>query len=144
MKIQQLSLFLENKPGQLIEPFRVLADAGVNVRSATLADTEQFGIVRLIVSEPDRAREILEGAGHVVKLTEVVAIMVPDRPGGLADVLGVFEGTNVNIVYMYGFAGKTDSAVIIFRFDDPDTAIDLLTHAGIGVLESVEVYNGGE
>ena len=142
MKVQQLSLFLENKPGQLIEPFRLLAAADVDVRTATLADTEQFGIVRLIVSDPDKAKGILDGAGHVVKLTEVLAILIPDRPGGLAEVLGVFEDTDVNIVYMYGFTGRQDSAVIIFRFDDPDTAIDLLKRAGIGVLESVEVYNG--
>ena len=142
MKIQQLSLFLENKPGQLIEPFRLLADAGVNVCSASLADTESFGILRLIVSDREKAKEIFEKAGHAVKFTEVLAIKVPDRPGGLAEVLKAFQGTSVSIDYMYGFTGKSDSAVIIFRFDDPDAAIELLTAAGISVLESVEVYNG--
>jgi hypothetical protein len=141
MKIHQLSLFLENKPGQLTAPCRDLADAGIDIRTLSLADTQQFGILRLIVSDWERGIALLKNNGYVVKDTEVVAIEVPDRPGGLLEVLCVFEKSNVNIEYMYAFTfGKADKAVLIFRFDDPDEAIKLLIAAGVNVVGSVEVY----
>jgi hypothetical protein len=142
MKIHQLSLFLENKPGQLTEPCRLLAQAGIDIRTLTLADTEEFGILRLIVSDWEAGARLLEGAGYVVNSTEVVAVEVPDRPGGLAELLAVFEGTGINIEYMYAFTfGRGDTAVMIFRFNDPDAAIAQLTSAGINVVGSTEVYN---
>jgi len=142
MKIHQLSLFLENKPGQLTAPCRELADAGIDIRTLSLADTQQFGILRLIVSDWKRGYELLRDTGYVVKDTEVVAIEVPDRPGGLLEVLKVFEKSTINIEYMYAFTfGRGDKAVLIFRFDDPDAAIALLNSAGINVVGSVEVYN---
>lgn len=142
MKIHQLSLFLENRPGQLVEPCRLLAREGINIRTLSLADTQQFGILRLIVSDWQRARDVLQAAGYAASATEVVAVEVPDRPGGLADVVNVFEGTEVNVEYMYAFPfGRQDQAVLIFRFDDPDRAIELLRKAGVNVLEAVEVYN---
>jgi hypothetical protein len=142
MKIHQLSLFLENKPGQLAEPCRLMAVSGIDVRTLTLADTEQFGILRMIVSDWQRAATLFREAGYVAKVTEVVAVEVPDRPGGLADILKVIEDTAINIEYMYAFTfGREDRAVLIFRFDQPDVAIDRLQAAGINVVESVEVYN---
>jgi len=142
MKIHQLSLFLENKPGRLIEPCRLLAGAGIDMRTLTLADTAQFGILRMIVSDWERARAVLNLAGFVANIVEVVAVEVPDRPGGLAEILELFQGTDVNIEYMYAFpTGSIDRAVLIFRFDKPDDAIARLQGAGINVLESVEVYN---
>lgn len=142
MKIHQLSIFLENKPGQLTEPLRLVADNGIDIRTLSLADTQQFGILRLVVSDWERARKLLDEAGFVVKDTEVVAIEVPDKPGGLADVLDVFRESNVNIEYMYAFAfGRSDRAVLIFRFDEPDEAIRMLQKAGINVIESIEIYN---
>jgi hypothetical protein len=142
MKIHQLSLFLENQPGQLIDPCRILADADIDIRTLTLADTQEFGILRMIVSDWQRAVKLLEAAGYVTNITEVVAVEVPDRPGGLAELLGVFESSAVNIEYMYAFTfGRQGKAVLIFRFDDPDAAIDMLRDAGINVVESVEVYN---
>jgi hypothetical protein len=142
VKIQQLSLFLENKPGQILEPCRLLASEGVNIRTLSLADTQQFGILRVIVSDWKRAMQLLKDAGYVVNVTEVVAIEVPDRPGGLAEVMEVFENTGINIEYMYAFTfGRGDTAVLIFRFDKPDAAIELLQAAGINVVDSVEVYN---
>jgi hypothetical protein len=140
MKIHQLSLFLENKPSQLTEPCRLLAAAGINIRTLTLADTEQFGILRFIVSDWERAAHVLQEAGYVVNVTEVVAVEVPDRPGGLAELLGVFENTGINIEYMYAFTfGRGDTAVMIFRFDDPDAAIARLQAAGINVVASKEL-----
>jgi len=144
MKIHQLSLFLENKPGRLIEPCRLLADADINVRTLSVADTQQFGILRMIVSDWQKAMALLAGAGCVVKVTEVLAVEVPDRPGGLAGVLELFENSGVNIEYMYAFTfGRQDRAVLIFRFDKPDEAIERLQAAGMNVIESVDVYSGG-
>jgi hypothetical protein len=141
MKINQLSVFLENKPGQLSETCRALADAGVNILTLSLADTQQFGILRLIVRDPAAAKAVLERAGSVVKMTEVVAIEVDDRPGGMADVLKVMEGGGINIEYMYAFTFRRgDRAVLVFRFDDPDAAVKLLQAKGINVIGSVELY----
>jgi hypothetical protein len=142
MKIHQLSLFLENEPGQLIEPCRILARAGIDIRTLTLADTEQFGILRLIVSDWQAGAEALRQAGYVINITEVVAVEVPDRAGGLSELLEALDGSDVNIEYMYAFTfGRQGKAVLIFRFDDPDRAIRMLQTAGINVVESVEVYN---
>ncbi|MCL5743359.1 MAG: ACT domain-containing protein [Acidobacteria bacterium] len=142
MKIHQLSLFMENKPGKMIEPCRILACAGIDIRTLTLADTQQFGILRLIVSDWQRSMELLKEAGYVVKVTEVVAVEVPDRPGGLVELMEVFSNSGINIEYMYAFTfGRQDTAVLIFRFDKPDDAIQLMQSAGINVVGSVDVYN---
>ena len=123
MKLNQLSLFLENSPGALRLPCQVLAQAGINILTLSLADTQQFGILRLIVKDATGPSKVLEEAGCVVKVTEVVAVEVPDRPGGLADMLGAFEGTGLNIEYMYAFAGhRGKTAVLILRFEDPEKA----------------------
>ncbi len=141
MKIHQLSVFLENKPGQMVTPCKLLADAGIDIRTTTLADAQRFGILRLIVSDWQKGAAILKEADYVVAVTEVLAVEVPDRPGGLIHLMEVFDSSAVNIEYMYAFAfGRQGRAVLIFRFDDPDTAIRLLDQAGCSVLESVEVY----
>jgi hypothetical protein len=144
MKIQQLSLFLENKPGRLAEPCRLLAGAGINIRTLSLADTQQFGILRLIVSDWQRAAGLFHEAGFAFNVTEVLAVEVPDRPGGMAEVLGVFDTSSVNVEYMYAFTfGREGRAILIFRFDKPDEAIALLQSAGFSVLGSVDIYGGG-
>jgi len=137
MKLQQLSLFSENKPGHVIGPCRLLAREGIDIRALSLADTQRFGIMRMIVSDWQRAKRLLEASGAAVKVTEVVAVEVPDRPGGLASVLGLFEGSGVNIEYMYAFPFlRAEKAVLIFRFDQPDAAIERLQAAGVNVLDS--------
>ena len=144
MKIQQLSLFLENKPGRLAEPCRLLAAAGVNIRTLSLADTAQYGILRMIVSDWAKASDLLRQSGYAFTTTEVLAVEVPDRPGGLASILEIFENSDVNIEYMYALTfGRENRAVLIFRFDKPDRAIERLRAAGVGVLDSVEIYKGG-
>src|SRR5574340_1674345 len=95
MKLRQPSLFLENRPGQLRAPCKVLGDAGIDILTMSLADTQQFGILRLLVKDPDRARQVLEAAGVVVNLTDVLALDVPDHPGGLAEVLEAFEQAEI-------------------------------------------------
>lgn len=139
MRIPQLSLFIENKPGHLVVPCKLLADAGINVITLSLADTEQFGILRLIVREWQRAREVLEAAGLAVAMTEILAIEVPDRPGGLVELLGVFEGVGVNVEYMYAFTAR--QGVLVFRFDDLDAAISGLARAGINPVSPVNLYD---
>jgi hypothetical protein len=142
MKSHQLSLFLENQPGQMIEPCRLLARAGIDIRTLSLADTRQFGILRVIVSDWQNAAVLLENAGYVVNVTEVVAIEVEDEPGGLAGLMAVFENSGINIEYMYAFPfGRQGRAVLIFRFDQPDAALERLRTAGINVVASVDVYN---
>jgi hypothetical protein len=135
MKIEQLSIFAENKPGHLAGPCRLLAEKGVDIRALSLADTQKFGILRLIVSDVAKAKAELEAAGHVVRTTEVIAVEVSDQPGGLAQVLSALEGSPTNIEYMYAFPfGHQGKAVLIFRFDDPDAAIKVLQAKGVAVL----------
>jgi hypothetical protein len=143
MKLKQLSVFLENKPGQLTMPARVLADAGINILTLCLADTQQFGILRLIIKEWEAARKVLEAAGCVVNATDVVAIEVTDKPGGLAHVLEIVEAGKMNIEYMYAFTfGRSGKAVLIFCFDDPDAAVQVLQSKGINVIGSADLFAG--
>lgn len=142
MKIHQLSLFLENKPGRLSEPCRLLADANINILTLSLADTQQFGILRLIVPDWQQAKEVLEKSGAVVNVTEVVATEVEDKPGGLALILEAIESEGLNIEYMYAFTFRNgDKAVLVFRFDNPDAAIEALKRKDISVIADVELYN---
>jgi hypothetical protein len=141
MKVHQISVFLENKPGQLTERCRMLAEAGINIQTLSVADADQFGILRMIVSDWEKAVCLLKEAGCVVNVTEVLAVEVPDQPGGLVRILDIFEGGEINIEYMYSFAyDRQDKAALIFRFDRPDEAMAILQAAGINVLESVDVY----
>lgn len=150
MKIQQLSLFAENRPGSLRKPCKILADAGIDLLSLTIADTEEFGILRLIVADWQRAQQVLAAAGVVVKTTEVVAIQVPQRPGGLLAVLDALEAASQSIEYMYAFAGMcTDrqvsgQAVLVFRFSDPDGAIAALAKAGIPAIAPAELLQSNK
>ena len=141
MKLNQLSVFLENKPGRLSEPCKVLAEAGINILTLSLADTQQFGIMRLVVKEWEKAKEALEKAGCVVNVTEVVALEVQDQPGGLESVLKIIEQGVINIEYIYAFTfRRKDKAIIIFRFEEPDTAIEVLQSKGVNVIGDVELF----
>jgi hypothetical protein len=139
MKLKQLSIFLENKPGALSAACRLLAKGQINIQNCTLADTQQFGILRLIVQDWERAKDLLEKNGCVVKLTEVVAIDVEDQPGGLANILDALDGTGINVEYMYAFAGS-QKVVLVFRFDKPDEAIKQLQAKGIKVTGKDELF----
>ena len=131
MKIKQLSLFIENKPGRLTGPCRALA----------LADTPRFGIMRLLIRDWQKAQRVLQEAGFVVNLTDVVAVEVADRPGGLLQLLEIIERAGISIEYMYAFTlRKGDNAIMIFRFEDPDAAIRLLQGSGIDVVKSAELF----
>jgi hypothetical protein len=143
MKIRQLSLFLENRPGQLRVPAKVLGDAGIDILTMSLADTQQFGILRLVVKDCDRAKKVLEAAGIVVNVTEVLAVDVPDRPGGLASVLEAFEKARLGVEYMYAFGAaraRGEHATLLFRLEDPDRAAKVLAAHGVKLVPSEELF----
>lgn len=141
MKVKQLSLFLENKPGALRRPVQLLAHAQFNILTLSLADTQQFGILRLIVRDWEKARQLLEQDGFVVKVSEVVVLEVPDQPGELAEILGVLEKARVNLEYLYGFTLRDQhKGLLAFRFDDPDRAISALRQHRMNPVRSVELF----
>ena len=141
MKLQQLSLFLENRPGQLREPCEALAAAGIDLLTMSLADTSQFGILRFIVRDPERATQVLQAAGMIVRMTEVVPVEVDNEPGGLARALIAIEDAGLGVEYMYDFgaASRGGKAAIVFRFENPDAALAALSAAGIRVLPMEEL-----
>ncbi len=142
MKVEQITVFLENRSGRLADVAALLAAAGVNIRATALADAADFGILRLIVNETDKAKEVLKAQGFSVSKTHVVAVAVPDRPGGLAEILAAIRDARLNVEYMYAFVHRRDvDATIIFRFDDVDRAIASLQAAGLRLLSGEEIYS---
>ena len=142
MKLRQISIFLENRKGRLAEVARVLGNAGINIRALSLADTSDFGILRLIVNDVDAALSVLKDNGYTVRDTEVIAVEVDDRPGGLAQVLAALAKLDINVEYMYAFVEKSQNkAVLVFRFEDLPKAADALQKGNIRVLSGEEVYS---
>ncbi|MBK5275441.1 MAG: ACT domain-containing protein [Desulfuromonadales bacterium] len=142
MKVEQISIFIENKSGRLAEITRILGDAGINIRALSLADTSDFGILRLIVNNVETAKKVLKEKGFTVSKTEVVAVEVPDRPGGLSTILQTLDSGQINVEYMYAFVEHySDNAVIIFRFDETDKAIETLKSTGFTILEGDRLYS---
>jgi hypothetical protein len=141
MKVTQLSLFLENKPGALSRPVNLLAQANINILTLSLADTQQFGILRVIVRDWEKAKELLEKDGVVVKVTDMIAIEVDDKPGGLAAILTQIEKAGVNLEYMYGFTLRQEGkGLLALRFDDPDKAISSLQKKGISPVQAEDLF----
>lgn len=141
MKVNQLSIFLENRAGRLAEVTRILSEAGVNIRALSLADTSDFGILRLIVSDFDTAKEKLKEAGFTVGRTSVVAVEVSDDPGGLHNILSMLQDAGINVEYMYAFVQQSgDSAVLIFRFDRTEQGIEILQKNNITIIPGSELY----
>ncbi len=135
MKLEQISIFLENRSGRLANILTTLGQAGVNIRAMSLADTSDFGILRLIVSDMEKARQVLTDKRFTVRISEVMAVEVKDRPGELAKILCHLEQAGINIEYMYSFLQiAKDSAILIFRFDDPEKAVKTLAENGIQML----------
>jgi hypothetical protein len=141
MTVQQISVFIENRAGRLAQATSVLGNAGVNIRALSLAETSDFGILRLIVDRTDLARAVLHKEGFTVEKTEVVAVQVPDRPMGLASILKLLDEKQIVVEYLYAFVERCrDNAVIIFRFDDSAQAIATLTAQGVKILPAESVY----
>lgn len=140
MKVRQISIFLENKSGRLAQVTRVLGENGINIRALSIADTNDFGILRLIVNEPEKAYTVIKGSGFTVSTTDVIAAEVADTPGGLSSALEVLEKAGINIEYLYAFVQKASSAaLVVFRVDQVDEAEKVLQQNGIHSLSEEEV-----
>jgi len=135
MVLSQISVFLENKKGRLAEVASLIAGQGINIRALSLADTADFGVLRLIVNDPEKCFRVLNSGGFVAQKTEVIAVEVEDRPGGLERILRVFDRSGINIEYMYAFVEKkSENAIVIFRIDQTGPAVKALESEGIAVL----------
>jgi len=140
MKIKQISVFLENKKGRLYEALNTLAKADVNIRALSIADTSDFGILRMIVNDPEKAKKALENAGFTTKITNVLAVGVKDKPGGLAEVLKILYEGDINVEYVYAFVEKKgEEALVVLRTNNLDKTIDLLQKKGVKLLDSKTV-----
>ena len=139
-KTEQISVFLENRTGRLAEVTNTLAEAGLNIRALSLADTSDFGILRMIVCDTHKAQAILKEKGFTLGVTSVVAVSVNDKPGGLNDLLQLLESKHVNVEYMYAFVSRErDTAIMIFRFDKVDEAIAALIENKVEVLSANDI-----
>ncbi|WP_297828169.1 ACT domain-containing protein [uncultured Desulfovibrio sp.] len=135
MKAEQLSVFLENRAGRLAEVTHTLAEAGINIRALSLADTSDFGILRMIVCDHEKAKSVLKEKGFTLGRTSVVAVDVADTPGGLDAVLQLVSRNGINVEYMYAFVQRDqESAAMIFRFDKVDQAVDVLKNNGFNII----------
>lgn len=141
--IKQISIFVENQPGKLAELTRLLADADIDLRTLSLADTRDFGILRVIVNKPDETEKLLKANEWTYKIADVIGVKLPDRPGGVAEVLEAINEAGVNVEYMYAFVNRIPGrADTVFRVDDIETTLKALTAKGIEILSPEEAYNG--
>lgn len=142
MYIKQISVFVENRLGRLVEITRKVADAGIDLRAVSLADTSDFGILRLIVDNPEAAEKVLKDAGHTVALTDVIAIGVKDIPGEFCNMLELLSQQNINVEYMYAFTGNhAGTAYVIMKLDNLEEGIELLKKSPVTILKPEDVYN---
>lgn len=142
MKVKQLSIFLENRKGRMRKALSVLEDNGVNIRAMSIADVSDFGILRLIVPVPDEAKELLEENNFLVKIGDVIAVEMSDKPGGLNAILKILDDSNINLDYLYAFVGdKKERAIVLVHPEDVDGGIKALNKGGAVIIPPEEVYN---
>ena len=142
MKIKQLSIFLQNRMGSLAKPLEVLTVADVNIRAMCMADTSEFGILRLVVDNPEKGKEALEQNNFLVKMTEIIGVEMNDSPGGLTSVLNTIKNNNIDLEYLYAFTHeKKDKAILLLHTDEIDGLINILNKNNITIVPSEEVYN---
>ncbi len=141
MRVEQISVFLENRAGRLAEVASILSQAGINIRALTVADTSDFGVLRMIVNNTEKARRVLKENGFTIGKHDVIAVEVADQPGGLSRILELLSDAGVNVEYMYAFVRNSgDNAIMIFRFDNTDKAIEALAANDIKVIDGRTVY----
>jgi hypothetical protein len=141
MNVEQISIFLENKAGRLSEVTRIFEEGRINIRALSLADTSDFGILRLIVNDNEKAKRLLKENSFTVRITEVVAVEVQDKPGGLHQILTALSKASVNVEYMYAFVRQSgQNAVLIFRFDNTAAAAEVLRREGVRVIDGQDLY----
>lgn len=142
MAIKQLSVFVENKEGKLREITDILAKAGIDIRALSIADTSEFGILRLIVRDPQKAKALLEKNGFVATINDVVGVEINDRPGGLAEIVRLFAERDINMEYMYAFLTRTENkAYLVVRVDDASEVENLLESEKIRILTPADIDN---
>lgn len=142
MAIIQVAVFIENREGRIKDITSVLAKAKIDIRSLSIAETKDFGVLRLIVDNPDKAYDTLKKADFVVRKTEVLAVEVPDHPGGLDSLLDILEQNGLNIEYMYAFPERAEEkAVMIMRFDDTDLAKEKLNQSELSLASADKIYS---
>lgn len=141
MIIKQLSVFVENQPGRLAEITDALYQKDIDIRALSIADTTNFGILRLIVNHPSRAESVLKEQGFTVSQTDVIGIGVEDRPGGLSAALDILRDADITVEYMYAFVSKAEkTAFVILRVEDNDMAIRVLEEKGVTILNGSDIY----
>ena len=142
MKIKQLSIFLQNRMGSLSKPLEVLSENGINIRAMCMADTSEFGILRLVVNDPLKGKEVLEENNFLVKITEIIGVEMNDTPGGLTDVLKVIKDNEIDLEYLYAFThDKVDKAILLLHAEDINKLIKVIEDNGIVIVPSAEVYD---
>lgn len=142
MRVEQISVFLENRTGRLAEVTSILSQAGINIRALTVADTSDFGLLRMIVDDTEKARRVLKENGLTLGKHNVVAVEVTDQPGGLHHILDLLSKAGVNVEYMYAFVRNSgDNAIMIFRFDNTDKAIQTLSDNNVKMINGKTVYS---
>ena len=142
MIIKQLSIFVENKRGRLAEITGLLHEAQIDIRALCIADTKNFGILRLIVDDPDKAEQVLKENDCTVSLTNVLTIRIDDQPGGLATPMKILSDYDISVEYMYAFISKdVNSAYVILRVDDNDKAIEVFQKNDVTMVSAEEIYN---
>lgn len=140
MKIMQVSIFLENHAGRLSEVASLLGRENINIRALTVAESRDFGVLRIVTDQPQKTLDVLKAQGFVASFTDIVAVEVADTPGGLAGILKVLSDNGVNVEYMYGFVEKfSDKALLVFRFDNTDKAIEVLGTNNIKVIGTKDI-----
>lgn len=141
MLIKQISVFMENRPGRLLDVTEILGKAGIDMSALSLADTSDFGILRLIVNDPDKACAVLREQDYIVKQNDVLAAVIDDRPGGLTAMLQVLAAAGIAVEYMYAFVGSKDGhAVVVLRPDDAQAALKVLEENKVSVLDPKDIY----
>lgn len=142
VKIKQLSIFIENRTGALYDTLNVLAQGGINIRALSLADTSEFAILRLVVNDPAKGKEILEANDFVVKYADLIAVELNDVPGGLSSILKTLDDANIGLDYLYAFTHeKTSNAILLLHTEDLDLLEKTLNENNIGLVSPEEVYN---
>lgn len=140
MAVKQISIFVENKEGRIKKAIDTLAKQDINIRALSIADTTKYGILRLIVSDNEKAIEALEKDGFIVKENEVIILAVPDKPNGLNSTLAVFDEKGINLEYLYAFvSSKTDEAIVVMRLENMEKAIDALNESNVKILDSEDI-----
>ncbi|MDP3066300.1 MAG: acetolactate synthase [Methanobacteriaceae archaeon] len=141
MKIKQLSLFLENRKGRMRKALDVLEKGGVSIRALSIADTSDFGILRLIVPEPENTKKLLEENNFIVKIGEVIAVRMEDEPGSLGKILEILDENDINLSYLYAFVAKEEMAIVLLHPENIDESIRALQDGGTDLISAEEIYS---